>query len=65
MDKATICEKTIAYGKQRYRVNTNGNWQVLMFGSHGYDDPHVGLSWKWRYIPRDKVPKNVKKISNE
>jgi len=57
--KATICEKTIAYGKNRYRVDTKDNWQVLMFGSHGPNDPTVGLSWKWHYIPKDRVPQKV------
>ena len=57
--KATICEKTIAYGKSRYRVDTKDNWQVLMYGSHCPNDPPVGLSWKWHYIPKDRVPQKV------
>ncbi len=60
MEKATICEKTIAYGSQRYRVNKNGDWLVLMYGSHGPNDPPVGLSWKWGYIPKNRVPKEVR-----
>jgi len=64
MDKATICEKTIAYGQQRYRVNLSGNWQVLMYGSHGPGDPVVGLSWKWHSIPKDRVPKEVRRVRN-
>ena len=58
---AYIIEKTIAYGKIRYRTDSNGNWKVLMFGSHGPSDPSVGLSWKWYRIPESKVPKDVKK----
>lgn len=60
MGEAIVCEKTIAYGRQRYRVDSSGKyWQVLMFGSHGPNDPPDGLSWKWRPIPKDKVPKEV------
>jgi len=57
-------KKTIAYGKQRYRVDGSGNWQALMFGSHGPNDPPVGLSYKWCRIPADKVPDEVKKLAN-
>jgi hypothetical protein len=60
--KATVCEKTIAWGKNRYRVDTKGNWQCLVFGSHSPNDPPVGLSWKWISIPENKVPDEVKKI---
>lgn len=62
-DKVIISEKTIAYGRQHYKVNTVGDWQVLMYGSHGPNDPPVGLSWKWRSIPIDKVPDEVKKAA--
>jgi len=58
--KPIICEKTIAYGKNRYRVDKNKNWQCLVFGSHGPNDPPAGLSWKWIYIPENKVPEKVK-----
>ncbi len=62
MAKATICEKTIAYGSQRYRVNKNGDWQVRMYGSWGPNNPPVGLSWKWGHIPKDRVPKKVREV---
>jgi len=61
--KATICEKTIAFGKNRYRVDFKDNWQVLMYGSHGPNDPPVGLSWKWYHIPKNKVPKEVRRMA--
>lgn len=63
MSNAEISEKTISYGKQRYRTDMSGNWQVLMFGSHGPNDPPTGLSWKWRYIPIKQVPDEVKKAA--
>lgn len=55
--KAVVCEKTIAYGKNRYRVSSNGNWKVLMWGCwpHGNGIP----SYKWAGIPAEKVPKVV------
>ena len=58
-----VCEKTISYGPQRWRVNSNGDWQVLMFGSHGPNDPPVGLSWKWVWISADRVPEEVKRLA--
>ena len=63
MNQTAICEKTIAHGKQRYRTDLDGNWQVLMYGSHGPNDPKVGLSWKWRCIPSSRVPAEVKKAA--
>jgi len=59
--KPIICEKTIAYGKNRFRVDKNRNWKILVFGSHGPNDPPVGLSYKWIRIPENKVPKEVKR----
>jgi hypothetical protein len=29
---AVICERTVAYGKQRWRVDSEGNWSVMMWG---------------------------------
>ena len=62
MREATqVIGNTIAYGRQRYRVDKNGNWQALFYGSHGPNDPPVGLSWKWRHIKKNQVPDEVKK----
>jgi hypothetical protein len=61
--KPEVCGKTIAYGRQRWRVDANNNWQVLMFGSHGPNDPPVGLSWKWVWISADRVPEEVKRLA--
>lgn len=62
MEKASVCEKTIAYGRQRWRVS-GGHWQVLMFGSHGPNDPQRGLSWKWHDISKERVPHEVKRLA--
>ena len=61
MDKATVIGKIIAYGPQRYRSYGNGRWEVLMYGSHGPNDPPVGLSWKWMAIPENRVPDEVRR----
>ena len=55
---ATICEKTIAYGKQRWRVSSSGKWSVMMWGwwSDGGGHP----SYRWVGIESAKVPKEVK-----
>lgn len=63
MEDTQVSEKTISHGKQRYRTDMKGNWQVLMFGSHGPNDTSVGLSWKWRHIPEKRVPDEVKKTA--
>jgi len=60
MAEAFVNEKTISYGRQQYRVNRDGKWMVLMFGSFGPNDPPVGLKYKWMPIPVDKVPDKVK-----
>ncbi len=63
MENTRISEKTISHGNQRYRTDLKGSWQVLMYGSHGPNDPPVGLSWKWRHIPAERVPDEVKKAA--
>lgn len=55
--KPTICEKTIAYGPQRWRIDSKGNWSVLMFGWWPFGD---NPRWEWSGISLDKVPKEVK-----
>ena len=57
-----VCEKTIAYKQQLWKVNSEGSWQILMCDSHGPSNPPVKLNWKWHYILRDKVPDEIKKL---
>jgi len=63
MIKPIVYERVIGYGGNRYRVDSRDNWQVLMFGSHGPDDPPIGLNWKWHYIPKEKVPTVVREVA--
>ena len=62
MNDAKVCGKEISYGPQRWKVDSEGRWQVLMYGSHGPNDPPIGLSWKWHYIAESKVPDDVKAL---
>jgi len=57
---AYIIEKTIAWGRNRYRIDSRGNWKVLMFGTYGPED-HGIPSYKYEPIPESKVPEEVKK----
>ena len=57
--KASVCEKTIMLGKNRYRVTSNGNWSTLMFGTFGPQDNQIPR-YKWMPIPSNKVPEIVK-----
>lgn len=60
--KATICEKVIAWGVQRYKTNGK-DWMVLMFGT--YSPACKGIpSWRYMPIPEDRVPKEVKQQAN-
>jgi len=59
---AIIVEKTIAWGKQRYRTDGNGNWTVLMFGTYGPED-HGIPSYRYMPIPESKVPEEVRNQS--
>jgi len=60
--QAQLIGKTIAHGKNTYRVDSMGNWSVLMWGwwSNGGSRP----SWRWGSIPTDKVPDDVKRMGN-
>ena len=55
--EAEVIGKTIRYGKNTYRYNGGGYWQVLMFGS--FPTTKVGLEWKWVSIGQDEVPDSV------
>ena len=58
MKKAEVVEKTIAYGKNRYRVSASGKWSVLMWG--WFMDGNEKPECRWGAIPEDRVPEAVK-----
>lgn len=57
--KASVCEKTIAYGKNRFRTDGK-NWAVLMFGVYGPSCNGIP-SYRFVNIPESKVPDEVKR----
>jgi hypothetical protein len=57
--KCRVVSKTIQYGKQHWRLNADGSWWVLAFGSFGPND--AGLRYGWISVPEEKVPDEVKK----
>ncbi len=61
MAKAKIVSKTIKYGKQHWRLNADGSWSALAFGSFGPNE--VGLRYGWINVPKEKVPDDVKKMA--
>ena len=65
MEDAVVVGKTICYCNAYYRINPNKTWEVLMYGSHGPNDPPAGLRYKWHSIQENKVPDKVKKAANE
>lgn len=56
-----VVSKVIAYGKQRWRLNADGSWSVLAFGSFGPED--VGLRYGWISVSMEKVLKPFAEFS--
>ena len=57
--KADVCEKTIAYGRNQYRVDKNDNWLCLVFGTTGPQDNGIPR-YSWIAIPKERVPAEVR-----
>ena len=55
--KPKIISKIAAYGNQRWRINPDGSYSVLAFGTTG---PNQTPHWTWMYISGEKVPLEVK-----
>ena len=62
-EKAKIIGTVISYGRQRWKVDVDGNWQALMYGSFVPSDPPVGLTWKWCGVSTENVPFDVKHLA--
>ena len=56
--KATLCEQTYALGRNRYKVNSAGQWQCLMFGWYPDVKDHTPR-YRWEWIKRSRVPDEV------
>ena len=53
-----VVSKTVRHGQQHWRLNADGSWSVLAFGSFGPEDR--GLRYGWIGVPAEKVPPEVK-----
>jgi hypothetical protein len=62
MLEAKISQKTVTYGKNRYRyTEATDRWEVLMFG--WWPDSKGKPDWRWELISSDRVPAAVKKAA--
>lgn len=57
--KPKIISKTAAYGNQRWRINPDGSYSVLAFGTTA---PNQTPHWSWIYVLEEKVPLEIKEI---
>jgi hypothetical protein len=53
---ATLCERTFAYGKARYRVDGDGTWYALFWGWFPFGH---SPRYQWVQVKADEVPKAV------
>lgn len=56
--KTEIVSQMIRCGKQHWRLNPDGSWSVLAFGSFGPEDR--GLRYGWITVEGNKVPDEVR-----
>ncbi len=59
--KPKIFSKTASYGDQTWRINFDGSYSVLAFGSFPNES---GLRHGWINIDKQKVPIEIKDILN-
>lgn len=61
MTDVKLCERTFAQGKNRFRVNSAGQWSVLLWG---WFPGHTGApEYRWSAIDKAKVPAEVLKAA--
>jgi hypothetical protein len=56
--EAITVGKTIAYGKNRFKVDADGNWSVLLFGTSG---PGQNPHYYYSHVKKEKIPAEVLK----
>jgi len=54
--EAILCEQTFALGKARFKVNTKGQWQCLMWGWYPTGN---NPRYQWEWIKKEQVPEEV------
>ncbi len=57
--EAQLCEQTYAYGEQQYKVNSNKQWQCLMWG--WWPNNNGSPEYRWEWIKKSRVPDEVLK----
>lgn len=57
--EAKVVSKTVKYGKQHWRLNADGSYSALAFGSFGPNER--GLRYGWIHVSSEKVPSEVRK----
>lgn len=55
--KVEMVERTYAHGRNRYRVNSRGEWSALLWG---FFPTGPTPRYQWSSIPTDKVPAEVR-----
>ena len=57
--KAKIISKVASYGKQTWRINSDGSYSGLAFGTFG---PNQSPHFSWIGVSEEKVPLEVKEV---
>ena len=57
MSQPILCERTFAWDRQRWRVDSNGNWTTWMWG--WWPDSHGTPSGRFMPIEKEKVPREL------
>ncbi len=60
--KPRIISKTAKYGDQTWRINSDGSYSALAFGSFPYSKS--GLRYGWINVDKEKIPIEIKDILN-
>ena len=55
--KARIIEKTIACGRNSYRITSDGKWKILLWGT--WPNSNGIPSYRWVFISETKIPESV------
>ena len=59
--RATLCERTFALGRARYRLSTEGQWLALMWG--WWSEGEAAPSSLWMPVATCDVPPEVLQLA--